>query len=99
MANEAERQELVDKVGKLFDERFGGDHRQAFAHYDRDQKGIDREELLALLADAGIGSWLTRGFWADGILGELDTDKDGVISLSEFETVLTPQKAQNTSAG
>ncbi len=31
---------------------------------------------------------LARGFWADGILAELDTDKDGVISRCEFEAVL-----------
>jgi hypothetical protein len=47
-----------------------------------------RAELEALLKDADVGNWLTRGSWADGIIAELDTDQDGYISAAEFEAVL-----------
>ena len=41
-----------------------------------------------MLEDAGVGSWLTRGAWADGIIGELDKNKDKSISWEEFEALL-----------
>jgi Ca2+-binding EF-hand superfamily protein len=90
MASESQRRELVDKVTKLLAERFGGDCHKAFEHYDRDKKDgrINKAELLELLKDAGVGNWLTRGVWADGILAALDADKDGAISSPEFEAVL-----------
>ena len=90
MATEAQTRELTGKVTKLITDRFGGDWHKAFAHYDsgkRDGK-INRAELGELLKDAGIGNWLTRGAWADGIIAALDADKDGTISGPEFEAVL-----------
>ena len=89
MATEAQKQELTDKVAALVRGRFGGDYGKAFAHYDADGDGrIDRGELTRLLEDAGIGSWLTRGAWASGIVAALDADKDGTISGPEFQAVL-----------
>jgi Ca2+-binding EF-hand superfamily protein len=89
MATEAQKKELREKVGKLAAEQFGGDYHKAFGHYDSDKDGkIDKAELEALLKDAGVGNWLTRGSWADGIIAELDTDQDGSISAAEFEAVL-----------
>jgi hypothetical protein len=63
---------------------------QAAGHHDNDTKDgrINKAELGQLLKDAGIGSWLTRGAWADGIIAALDRDKDDTISGSEFEAVL-----------
>jgi Ca2+-binding EF-hand superfamily protein len=90
MAHDAQRRELIDKVSALFAERFGCDFRKAFEHYDRDKQdgGINRADLMELLADAGIGSWLTRSWWAVGVLDALDNDKDGVISQAELDAVL-----------
>ena len=88
MANEDKRREIDEKVTALVKSRFGGDYRAAFAHYDADGNGvIDRDELKALLKDAGIGSGLTRWAWAKGIMGEVDTSGDGAISWAEFEAV------------
>ena len=89
-ATEVQKNELRDKVSKLVGDNFGGDYHKAFEHYDDDVKDgkISRRELAKLLGDAGIGNWLTRGAWVSGIIAELDTDKDGSISQSEFEEVL-----------
>ena len=89
-ATQMQKDELRDKVGKLFRDRFGGDYHRAFDHYDGDPKDgkISRPELTKLLGDAGVGNWLTRGAWASAIIAELDTDKDGSISGAEFLDVL-----------
>jgi len=93
MASEEHRQEIDDKVTALVKTRFGGDYRAAFAHYDADGNGvIDKDELKALLKDAGIGSGLTRWAWAKGILDEVDTSGDGAISWAEFEAVFKSGK-------
>ena len=86
MAHEAEQQELKQKIGRLIADKFGGDQRKAFQHFDANRDGkIDRAELMELLKEAGIGNWLTRGQWANGILAVLDVDKDGAISAAELE--------------
>ncbi len=87
---ELQKNELRDKVGKLVRDEFGGDYHKAFDHYDSDVEDgkISGRELVKLLRDAGVGNWLTRGAWASGIMAELDTDKDGSISKSEFEEAL-----------
>jgi Ca2+-binding EF-hand superfamily protein len=88
MATQAQRRELQDKVSTLVTGQFGGDYRRVFRHYDRNQDGkINKPELVALLKDAGVGNLLTRGAWADGIIGELDSDGDGTVSEAEFESV------------
>jgi Ca2+-binding EF-hand superfamily protein len=89
-ATEVQKNELRDKVSKLVRDGFGGDYHKAFDHYDGDVKDgkISRRELAKLLGDAGVGNWMTRGLWADGIISELDTDRDGGISEAEFEAVL-----------
>lgn len=82
--------ELRNKVDTLVRDRFAGDYRKAFDHYDSATKNgkISRNELFKLLTDAGIGTWLTRGAWALGIIEELDADQDGSISEVEFHNVL-----------
>ena len=94
MASEANKLEVEEKVSALVAIRFGGDYRAAFAHYDTDGDGaIRKDELRILLADAGIGSGLTRWAWASGILDELDTDSDGGISWAEFDAVFRGGKS------
>jgi Ca2+-binding EF-hand superfamily protein len=87
MAREQERRELADKLSALVTARFGGDVRRAFQHYDASGDGkVGKDELKALLGDAGVGNALTRSAWAGGIIAELDTDGDGRVSWSEFES-------------
>ena len=94
MANEEKRQEIDEKVTALVKTRFGGDYRAAFAHYDTDGNGtIDKDELKALLSDAGIGSGFTRWARAKGIMGAVDTNADGGISWAEFEAVFRGDKS------
>jgi Ca2+-binding EF-hand superfamily protein len=75
-------------VTALVANRFGGDYRGAFDHFDANRDWvIDNDELKALLKEAGIGSGLTRWAWAKGVMDEADTDKSGTISWAEFETL------------
>lgn len=72
--------------------RFGGNYKAAFVHYDADGSGdIYKNELKALLSDAGIGNVLTRWAGASGILSEVDRDR--AISWAEFETVFEGKKS------
>jgi len=91
MATKEQKKELVDKVTQLVDTKFGGDWDKAFKSYaEHSGSGslIDRDELLVMLEDAGIGNWLTRSSWADGIIEELDSSHDKQISWDEFQTAL-----------
>jgi hypothetical protein len=72
MANEKQIKELKEKVAA----KNGG------------SSAVEKEDLLVLLEDAGIGSWITRGAWADGILDAADKNKDKTISWEEFEALL-----------
>ena len=88
MFSERGRRELRDKVGALVRTRFGGSYQVAFAHYDRNQRGqIDREGLVTLLADAGVGGRWTRPGWAAAVFAEVKRDGEGLISWPEFATV------------
>jgi Ca2+-binding EF-hand superfamily protein len=85
MAREAEKKQLKEKIGHLVADKFGGDFQRAFGHYDANKDGkINRDELIELLKVAGIGNWLTRGQWANGILAALDADHDGTITDAEL---------------
>ena len=89
MAAEAQKQELRDRANALVTDRFGGDFDRAWAHYDGDRDGrVDRDELQAMLKDAGIGNWLTRGAWTSGIIEALDADQDSTISAAEFQAAI-----------
>jgi Ca2+-binding EF-hand superfamily protein len=88
VASEQNKQELRDKLAALVGAKFGGDYRAAFGHYDANRDGsISKDELKALLADAGVGSGWTRWAWAAGIIEELDANGDGVIAWPEFAAV------------
>jgi len=90
MATVEQKREVQQKVSRLVAERFGGDYNKAFDHYDCQQKDgkISSGELIQLLKDAGIGNWFTRDAWVEGIIAELDTDNDGMISAAEFNAVI-----------
>jgi len=87
VASEQNKQELLEKLAVLVRERFGGDYQAAFRDYaDRDGK-VSKSGVKAMLKDAGIGSVLTRWVWVAGILAELDSDADELISWPEFACV------------
>ena len=76
---------ILAKVGGLVDQRFGGDYRAAFGHYDTNGDGtISTAEMTALLADAGVGNWFTRWTWVNGVVSRLDANDDDHISWDEF---------------
>ena len=87
----AEEEELKIKIRQLVKEKFDGDYRKGFDHYDKidgENSKIGPSALAQLLADADVGNWLTRSLWVEGVLKALDKDKDGAISWEEFESIL-----------
>jgi len=82
--------ELKDKFKQWVDAKFGGDWDKAFrsaANRSNSDNTINREELLWALKQAGIGNWITRGAWADGIIESLDKGGDRKINEREFNAV------------
>ena len=80
---------------RLVSTKFGGDWDRAFrtmANRSNTDNTINREELLWALKQAGIGNWMTRGAWADGIIKELDKNSDRTISEREFNSVFRLDK-------
>ena len=99
MATEAQLREVKEKVLELVNGKYGGDWDAMFRAYAG--KGgigtlVDKTELMTMLEDAGIGSWLTRGKWADGILSEVDTSGDKAISEAELRAALQSAQAHGT---
>ena len=81
--------ELQTKVAKLVNEKFGGDYKKAFDHYDNNHDaGVNKDELSHMLSDASIGNGFTRGGWASTIIEKLDTNTDGRIQWTEFQSGL-----------
>lgn len=73
-----EQRELKEKVGKLA-------LRVTFTRYDADGNGkLDSTELRAMLTDASVGNFVTRGTWVSSIVATLDTDRDGMVSWAEL---------------
>ena len=86
-----EEAELQTKIHKLVRDKFDGAFRKGFDHYAAvhgEESKIGPSALERLLADAGVGNWLTRSLWVEGILNKLDKDKDGAISWNEFKPIL-----------
>lgn len=82
--------ELKTKVGALVGKKFSGDYKKAFEHYDANHDGgVDKGELTNLLSDAGVGNGFTRGAWAKAIIAKLDSNGDGAIEWTEFESVFS----------
>jgi hypothetical protein len=90
MATIAQQRELEQKLARLITDQFHGDIHAIFNHYAAKGR-LSKPELMALLKDATIGNWLTRGAWADGILHELDRDKDGAITQADLEPLARSQ--------
>ncbi|MEO8326274.1 MAG: hypothetical protein ABI618_10520 [Nitrospirota bacterium] len=97
----AEEEELKIKIRQLVKEKFDGEFRKGFDHYDKidgEDSKIGSSALEQLLADAKVGNFLTRKLWMEGVMKVLDKDKDGAISWDEFESILedNPQTKEET---
>ena len=83
------RDEVRALVKEYVAEAFGGDYRRAFDHADADKDGkVTRDELTAVLREAGVGNFLTRGLWAREAMKVVDLDSDGGVSWEEFSKAL-----------
>jgi len=68
--------ELVTKLTALVTKRYGAANPAAmhrlFNDYANAQGVVDRVGLRRLLSDAGVGNFLTRGAWVDGVMDHFD---------------------------
>ncbi len=80
--------ELKTKIARLVTRNFQGDTRAAFNHYAGADGQINRDELTRILADAGIGNFITRGAWVSGVMERVDGNANNKISWAEFEAVI-----------
>lgn len=83
----AHERELREKVRTLVEQQFDGDYQAAFDHFAGADQRLSRSEVVTLLKRAGIGSMLTRGAWADGVMERFDANKDGGVTWAEFVAV------------
>ena len=98
-ANEEQINELKDKFKNWVDAKFGGDWDKAFrytANRNNTDNTINREELLWALKQVGIGNWITRSAWADGIIKEVDKNSDGNIAEAEFNAIFRQDKGTDS---
>lgn len=93
--NADNERELISKVSALIRQRFGpvttDTMHKLFNQYASAKGLVDRDGLMRLLTDAGVGNPLTRGLWADGILDHFDKPdargrRLGGISWKAFQT-------------
>lgn len=82
------RDSVIADVTALVANRFNQDWTAAFNHYARNRK-IGHAELKEVLKDADAVGSVLRGTVADEIIAEVDADKDGYITLAEFESIIS----------
>jgi len=92
------QKELVSKVHAMMRERYGGTGPEAlqalFADYDADDNGvIDGDELERILADAAVGSAISRRFWVRGVFARYDKDRSGTIDPEELARALAERES------
>lgn len=83
----SKKEELIAAVTKHVKDSFDGDWKRAFDHYDADDDGgVEWGELSQLLVDSGVGSKWTLKLYLAAVFRELDRNRDGKITWTEFET-------------
>jgi hypothetical protein len=55
---------------------------------------VEEEDLKAMLKDASIGNWITRGAWAEAIIKETAPSSDSKSSYEEFRAALAASVGQ-----
>lgn len=86
-----DRDKLILAVSQMVKAVHGGDWKAAFKVYDKDRDGlISADELNDVLLHSGVGNFLTRGAFVRGVMREVDSDENGLISFSELMAVFQP---------
>ena len=76
---------LVDKITHFVNVQYNGDHKRAFLRFDTSEDGVlDRDELWYALSEIGVGTYVTRGRWVDGIVDYFGTEP----SLAQLSTLV-----------
>lgn len=85
-------EEALEKLRQRVEMRFSS-LREAFRRMDRDNSGfLSRDEILVALADFNISPK-----HLNSLVALLDTNRDGLVSFSEFSAALRPQTGAFTT--
>jgi hypothetical protein len=80
-------QEVIDKIMALGQSQYNGDARAMFMHYAPDGLA-NRDAVMQLFTDAGVGFRFTRWLYVQGVFAALDKDHDGLISEAELRAAI-----------
>ena len=76
---------LVDKITHFVNVEYNGNHERALTRFDTSEDGVlDRDELWYALSEIGVGTYVTRGRWVDGIVDYFGTEP----SLAQLSTLV-----------
>ncbi|MBL8957524.1 MAG: EF-hand domain-containing protein [Myxococcaceae bacterium] len=78
--------DLGRRVNTMVQNRFQGNYRQAFNHYAQGGAEVSGNQVGRMLGDAGVGNLLTRGAYKDAVMDRFDTNRNGGVSWSEFQS-------------
>jgi hypothetical protein len=88
----SQEQEVYDKIKAFVLAKYGAFNLDTltlmFRDYARTNGQASSDDVFQLLADADIGSWVTRKFYRDAIVKKIDQNGDGLISVDEFVTAM-----------
>lgn len=83
------REEVISDMRDFVSREYGGDWKRAFEAEDKNNDGrVSRDELIDILAKAGIGVRLTRRTIAAEVIKAMDADADGLIAWDEFKKLI-----------
>ena len=77
---------LNNKLLEYIDTHYDGDYNVAFMSFSGSDLKLSRYELNNVLKTIGIGTFMTRSIWVNGIIDTLDIDMNNMLDYDELFT-------------
>ena len=75
---------LKNKLVEYIDTQYDGDYTAAFRSFSGADFKLSRYELNNVLKTIGIGTYMTRSIWVNGIIDILDIDRNNMLDYDEL---------------